>query len=580
MVRSVSVRSNVSYPDESSGPQVTKLNSELPRDLLRAVPLHRALEGYGRHWKGIAGSADDFHRSIATTGIDDFISHDWRTHGVVKYVTLSYVYNSRAALVGSTLVAAVGVFAKEIATRWGVTVTGPVAGASFPDLFAFSLLCPFLYLLFLFNWQALRARLGGSRRVFLDKLCISQHDEEKKAAGIRGLAGFLKKSNRIIVLWGPVYFSRLWCTFELAAWFRLERSLASVLFVPVQVPPLLVSGLLGVSISCLGRYAEIVTGSATPTSTVTTMVGWILFSYFIQVHVEDVAELRQQLEGFSIQQAACFCCSNRHRHPQTGESLPCDRDMVYHTLRRWTRYSRNADSDSVHIEGFNEEVRTTLLQYVTHALPESQLFIRYSDMVQLGFPFFWLLLDSLSRHSRGKFEATRVLHVTEAFSLVLLTCPIAITIVLRLLYWARPLGQFAKRSKTRKLALSCCFWGPCSSVLSLVFWQLVRRDNYLRLLGDAVWAMFVPVAFFAVLAYYAFAWNLPEEAVVQRTFSLEGPGAVECPATITPSSAKVRAACSDATACEETLERQIQACQQDEASVQDPPSACESLAEL
>ena len=36
-----------------------------------------------------------------------------------------------------------------------------------------------------------------------------------------------------------------------------------------------------------------------------------------------------------LKDAQCFCCSNRHRHPQTGERLPCDRKLVYNTLRQW-----------------------------------------------------------------------------------------------------------------------------------------------------------------------------------------------------------------------------------------------------
>eukprot|EP00929_Paragymnodinium_shiwhaense_P028525 TRINITY_DN16507_c0_g1_i1.p2 TRINITY_DN16507_c0_g1~~TRINITY_DN16507_c0_g1_i1.p2 ORF type:complete len:107 (+),score=19.74 TRINITY_DN16507_c0_g1_i1:77-397(+) len=65
----------------------------LPADLLRAVPLHRALQCYGRHFSSSSsssstrGSDDDCFRlsSAVSTHIDDFISHEWSTSRVVKY---------------------------------------------------------------------------------------------------------------------------------------------------------------------------------------------------------------------------------------------------------------------------------------------------------------------------------------------------------------------------------------------------------------------------------------------------------------------------------------------------------------
>eukprot|EP00490_Sorites_sp_Unknown_P007439 CAMPEP_0114696324 /NCGR_PEP_ID=MMETSP0191-20121206/72426_1 /TAXON_ID=126664 /ORGANISM="Sorites sp." /LENGTH=84 /DNA_ID=CAMNT_0001993817 /DNA_START=31 /DNA_END=281 /DNA_ORIENTATION=+ len=59
--------------------------------------------------------------------------------------------------------------------------------------------------------------------VFLDKLCISQHNMNKKEQGIAGLAAFLSNSRRMVILWSPRYFSRLWCTYEVGAFLRLHK---------------------------------------------------------------------------------------------------------------------------------------------------------------------------------------------------------------------------------------------------------------------------------------------------------------------------------------------------------------------
>merc|ERR1740130_30394 len=67
--------------------------------------------------------------------------------------------------------------------------------------------------------------------VFLDKVCIHQTDLEKKQKGIDGLGGFLKRSKNVLVLWDASYFTRLWCTLEMAAALNLSGS--RIIFKPV-----------------------------------------------------------------------------------------------------------------------------------------------------------------------------------------------------------------------------------------------------------------------------------------------------------------------------------------------------------
>ena len=49
----------------------------------------------------------------------------------------------------------------------------------------------------------------------------------------------------------------------------------------------------------------------------------------------EVNELKAELAVFSAQNAQCFCCSNRHLNPATGERLSCDRALVNASIAHW-----------------------------------------------------------------------------------------------------------------------------------------------------------------------------------------------------------------------------------------------------
>jgi hypothetical protein len=84
-----------------------------------------------------------------------------------------------------------------------------------------------VFLLTFFFWQP-------RSLIFLDKVCIHQTDMEKKARGIDGLGGFLRKSRQMLLLWDPSYFTRLWCTFEVAAISHLVGSDANICVAPIR----------------------------------------------------------------------------------------------------------------------------------------------------------------------------------------------------------------------------------------------------------------------------------------------------------------------------------------------------------
>ena len=63
-----------------------------------------------------------------------------------------------------------------------------------------------------------------------------------------------------------------------------------------------------------------------------TLVLLPLMNYLGTSIMCDVHQLPDQLHNFRLQDAQCFCCTHRHGHPETGEELICDRELVYQTL--------------------------------------------------------------------------------------------------------------------------------------------------------------------------------------------------------------------------------------------------------
>ena len=58
--------------------------------------------------------------------------------------------------------------------------------------------------------------------------------------------------------------------------------------------------------------------------------------YLMNQMLYDMAQLPEQLQSFDIETAECFCCSNNHRQPVTGEQIQCDRELIYGVLQLWS----------------------------------------------------------------------------------------------------------------------------------------------------------------------------------------------------------------------------------------------------
>ncbi|CAJ1376047.1 unnamed protein product [Effrenium voratum] len=195
---------NVPMPRAETVPppetEIKILPTSLPKELLRGVPLQVCLAGFGKHWAASDAASlrgtSSYSLSQVVTSLDAFLSHDWGTSRWAKMLAMMIIFNSRAAFITSmlaSLVLAIWAYCDALPRRQTWTVWPPLV----------------TFYMFLFFWQRIRLLFKPPRMVFLDKLCISQDNDELKAQGIAGLATFLLKSRKMTILWSPRYFLRL-----------------------------------------------------------------------------------------------------------------------------------------------------------------------------------------------------------------------------------------------------------------------------------------------------------------------------------------------------------------------------------
>eukprot|EP00929_Paragymnodinium_shiwhaense_P076166 TRINITY_DN39104_c0_g1_i2.p1 TRINITY_DN39104_c0_g1~~TRINITY_DN39104_c0_g1_i2.p1 ORF type:complete len:587 (-),score=38.88 TRINITY_DN39104_c0_g1_i2:364-2124(-) len=395
-----------SQSSEDLGPWYSNqstLKLSITRELLRGVFLSEVLSGFGRHWRSIKTKPNDYALSHKVLMISDFISHNWSTPWSAKMVTLLFIYNQRAACCFGCLGAVLGCISQELfpwAPRYRMTAYSGGPDVEYAEA---SIICGFVfYAVVLCFWQRLRMALRlPAAFVFLDKLCIDQNNEANKTEGILGLGAFLKSSERLVVLWTPHYFRRLWCTYELATWHHLDRDFGStVKLVPVSLgwiqigsPPVLFIGYMGSS-------------RLTTTMTPTLYYLALLFGCLCPIAVlmrrtaADAKEMESQLGKFSFSRAACFCCSAGHKDPDTGAKLMCDRELVLQTLQDWQHRQEFSDVGMV-VEKVEAKIRTQLKAcFVEHAVDN----MRYGDVLVALMPVLWRMLDHLPLQFRLSFS--------------------------------------------------------------------------------------------------------------------------------------------------------------------------------
>eukprot|EP00928_Gymnodinium_smaydae_P003629 TRINITY_DN11291_c0_g2_i1.p1 TRINITY_DN11291_c0_g2~~TRINITY_DN11291_c0_g2_i1.p1 ORF type:complete len:511 (+),score=26.94 TRINITY_DN11291_c0_g2_i1:61-1593(+) len=334
-------------------------------ELLRGAPFPVVVAGFGQLLEptgtiaasdGALSTEDTFVYSRKVDVIHHFLSHSWRDSAKLKWLSLLFYMNFTSAMIAGHLFAAIAfaiVYVKPNLYPFpGITVPANEDTGMAEVTYRFG---PFILVLFVVFFCSIFVGHFVTREksdLFLDKICIHQTDPDLKAAGIQSLGAFLKRSENLLVLWGEDYFDRLWCSYELALYIRLNGT-SAVRIMPIDSAAFLTALALGMT------YTGIAVVFLDASLVGITALIPAMFPYAgIGVYKAKLYEARQRLltmlSDYDVRQTVCYCCQVNHVLPD-GRSIPCDRKFVEDSIAAWY-----GDGTGNGLDNFNEAVRTQL----------------------------------------------------------------------------------------------------------------------------------------------------------------------------------------------------------------------------
>ncbi|CAE7496564.1 unnamed protein product [Symbiodinium pilosum] len=216
----------------------------------------------------------------------------------------------------------------------------------------------------------------------------------------------------------------------------------------------------------------------------------------------ELGEVPNQLQSFRVQDAKCYCCNHSHIHPHSGESLPCDRQLVYETFKKW--WSAGAEEGSEqHLERFNTLVRQRVAPKVARGLGIALPF-HYVVYMAVFCMVPWLsdfiALWAETRDHRAAVSMWSLRHFI-AWGIV----GVALLFALRMCVWLWKLGsRIEKRLDSRWCAVfivaPLSFFGVCALWLPIgISLAATPEDNPLPVF-----------LFIAAIAITALVWRAPK----------------------------------------------------------------------
>eukprot|EP00930_Biecheleria_cincta_P101278 TRINITY_DN92908_c0_g1_i1.p1 TRINITY_DN92908_c0_g1~~TRINITY_DN92908_c0_g1_i1.p1 ORF type:complete len:612 (-),score=87.13 TRINITY_DN92908_c0_g1_i1:80-1915(-) len=387
------------------------------------------------------------HTSRPVASVDIFLSHTWRTTGWLKALQLQLRWCAAPAVL-------VLLAAQFVIGGMQVFEYFPRPSRGWCMLLAFGHREEDLIPGRLAPWNhALSVFLGGvtllvfpcfpklwwrNPLVFLDAVCICQHDDRLKRLGIGNLETMPVQSSELHVLWSPAYMKRLWCVYKLAAFTQQSKS-AAVHFNPVFVEPLLL--LVGlVNWICIGIYMVESDLLRLPILVKVGGQGVSMLPHIISLHVARLAfresrAIVEQLSSFDAETADCKVAADREHvlgrisawHGSTGRFNEYVRSelrsqVARNTFQERLPYSVLVLPTALMSFGYQIDLLVAFFHAGVSADRLLQLFIETTVVVWVIYPFMLRLLFDVAayaqqRPARGGLLAD--LAVTLAWSAVL-----------------------------------------------------------------------------------------------------------------------------------------------------------------
>ena len=393
-------------------------------DILRSVQTHKVAKEFGSVLRsGSTGNEQTYQLSQPCAEIDVFLSHSWRDSGLLKYLALCLYFNTSMATVAAVL-AGLACFYLQACKGFAVPflpftrtqvfyhdflgmlrVMGLELHSSVRDNparyrwmdFELRLICSptcqlaaitAFVLVFLFGH-----RMRPPRSMFLDKVCIHQTDQKKKAAGIAAIDVFIDRSSLCLILYNNDYFERLWCCFELAARASSGRE---IVMLPLWRAPCFLAITVGFFAGHVAEWAAWYVMGPSPSPSFLLISASFHAMPLVCLMIATIRAVRQRLRlattlrSFKVANTKCFD--------------PNDRSIVERAIASW--FGQDGISDAKAIERFEHDVREGISHGMIWASIGSQPgLLRYSDLVASALVVWWptvmdLLLED-AMHGTG-----------------------------------------------------------------------------------------------------------------------------------------------------------------------------------
>jgi len=359
-------------------------------EVLRVTYVYQAFRNCAESFRPRARKL--YHYSRQSDKIATFWSHSWHGSRWQKISTLFLLYNGWVSVVFGTLAALLmsALFACGI-------LPGFTRLAIFPEIpfSIWGLTTGILVTLLLFCfWRP-------KQEVFFDRICIHPENEVLKLDAIFSLAGILKESKEMLVLWDQSWSSRLWCLFEMAAFLKStvdsdsKGGGARMLMVrPTWVGSCSIVAFLTLWINTFAFTTLPVSGSG-GTDVLISLVGCMVIASVLGLSIvvafrsyfRSVTLLEEKLQRTSFDTVRSVCCECGHSDA-FGNTLVCDREALKQCVALWFGS----------LEAFEEYIRSKVCDAVVHDL-RSKVFTK-TWTLQVSTPVLWGFMDLVATFIR------------------------------------------------------------------------------------------------------------------------------------------------------------------------------------